>query len=162
MTDKETKLNMIGLIRKECENQGVTDGRQIAYILATTEWETNHTYGMVREAYWCSEGWRKRHLRYYPYYGRGPCQITWEANYEKFGALLGVDLVNHPDLALYPAYGAFIIVYGMKHGAFTGKKLDHYFTKSTENWIGARRIINGQDKAHTVASIAKYIYENNT
>ncbi len=157
MTKIETKEQTIKLIQKECEEQGITDERQIAYILATIEWETAHTWLPVKEAFWTSEAWRKRHLRYYPYFGRGFCQITWKSNYEKFGKLLGVDFVKHPDLVLYPAYSAFIIVYGMKHGTFTGKKLDNYFTKSKEDFVGARRIINGQDKAHTIASIAKHI-----
>ena len=161
MTDKEVKQQTIDLIQKECKTQGVTDPRQIAYILATVAWETNHTYKPVREAYWCSEAWRKRHLKYYPYYGRGLVQITWESNYEKFGTLLRIDLVNHPDLALYSAYAVFIAVYGMKHGSFTGKSLDLYFNKwSREDWVDARHIINGHDKAHVIASMAREIYKN--
>ena len=158
MTKSETKDRTIALIHKECKKLGVTDSRQIAYILATIAWETNHTWKPVKEAYWTSEGYRKRHLIYYPYYGRGYCQITWETNYRKFGKLLGVDFVVHPDLVLYPNYSAFIIVYGMKHGSFTGKRLDDYFNKTKEDWVGARGIINGRDKAHTIASIAKEIY----
>ena len=157
MTKKEQKNISVDLILTECKNQGVTDKRQIAYILATIDWETAHTWKPVKEAFWTSESWRKKHLRYYPYFGRGFCQITWKSNYEKFSKLLGTDFVAHPDLVLYPAYSAFIIVYGMKHGTFTGKKLDDYFTKGREDFVGARRIINGQDKAHTIASIAKHI-----
>ncbi len=155
MTKKEQKNTSIKLIRTECKNQGVTDERQIAYILATIEWETNHTFAPVKEAYWVSEGWRKRHLRYYPYFGRGFVQITWKDNYAKFASLLGVDLVRHPDLALHPDFAAFIAVYGMKHGVFTGKKLSDYFNDHKEDYVRARRIINGKDKAHTIASIAK-------
>jgi hypothetical protein len=42
---------------------------QVAYQLATVHWETNRTFEPVREAYWLSEEWRKRNLRYYPFYG---------------------------------------------------------------------------------------------
>ena len=160
MTKEELKQQTEDLVNRECKKQGVTDKRQIAYIFATIAWETNHTMQPVREAYWCSEAWRRKHLRYYPFYGRGLVQLTWRANYEKFGTLLGVDLVTHPDLALYPAYAAFIAVYGMKHGSFSGKNLDIYFNKSNEDWVGARHIINGKDKAHTIASMAREIYRN--
>src|SRR5687767_11845116 len=33
------------------------------------------------------------------YKGRGPIQLTGRANYTKFGQLLGLDLVNHPEIA---------------------------------------------------------------
>ena len=36
------------------------------------------------------------------YKGRGPIQLTGRANYQKFGDLLGVDLVGQPDLAAAP------------------------------------------------------------
>ena len=37
---------------------------------------------------------------FYPYYGRGPIQITWEETYARLGEALGVDLVAEPDLLL--------------------------------------------------------------
>ena len=100
----------------ECKKQGIVLDTQIAYVLATAKWETNHTFKPVKEAYWLSEKWRKKNLRYYPYYGRGLVQITWKKNYEKFGKLLGIDLVDNPDLALKPDVAVFILVYGMMSG----------------------------------------------
>jgi len=38
----------------------------------------------------------------YLFRGRGIFQLTGRANYEKMGELLGLDLVNHPDLASTP------------------------------------------------------------
>ena len=57
-----------------------------AYALATAFHETNGTMQPVREAYFLkgnAEAWRKAHLRYYPWYGRGFVQLTWQRNYQR-------------------------------------------------------------------------------
>ncbi len=41
----------------------------------------------------------------YRYRGRGPIQLTGRSNYEAAGQALGVDLVNHPELAANPDVG---------------------------------------------------------
>lgn len=147
----------IDSIIQECHDQGVTKPEQIQYVLATVQHETNDTFTPVKEAYWLSEKWRRKHLRYYPYYGRGFVQVTWKENYRKFGDLLGIDLVSNPDLALDIDNAIFILVYGMKHGTFTGKKLDDYFSGKGSNFIKARKIINGKDKARKIAALAQNI-----
>ena len=147
------------IIREEAIRQGITNEAQIAYIIATAEWETNHQCRPVKEAYWLSEDWRKKHLRYYPYYGRGYVQITWEANYKKFSKLLGVDLVSDPDKALEPEIAVKILVIGMRDGLFTGMSLDDVTTsEGMVDFLKARRIVNGMDKAEVIASMA---VENN-
>ena len=155
MTPTEIKTQNTKLILDECLEQNITNKNQIKYILATAEWETNHTFAPVREAYWVSESWRKKHLRYYPYYGRGFVQLTWKKNYEKFSKLLGIDLVGNPELVLNSKISAFIIVYGMKHGMFTGKKLSDYINDNKVDFVNARKIINGKDEENKIASIAK-------
>lgn len=45
----------------------------------------------------------------YKYRGRGFIQITGKENYDKVGKLIGVDLVNNPDLANQPEVAAKII-----------------------------------------------------
>ena len=43
---------------------------------------------------------------------------------------------------------------GSKEGWFTGKKLSDYITKTDKNYVRARRIINGTDKAEKIAKEA--------
>lgn len=91
----------------------------------------------VKTPYWRS-GW----------FGRGPIQITHEANYRKLGQRLGVDLVKNRDLALDRNVGASIAVVGMAEGLFTGKKLADYVFPTALDAPAARnprRIVNGPD-----------------
>lgn len=135
------------------------DLRWCAYAMGTVFWETRMTMQPVREAFWLSEAWRKANLRYYPYYGRGYVEMTWLENYQKFAAIVGVDLVKFPDLALHPDIAAKIMVYGMENGSFSGRKLGQYFDAGHTDWTGARWIINAQDKALIVAQHAEECYK---
>jgi len=131
---------------------------QIKYIIATAIWETNHSCLPVKEAFWLDEEWRKKHLRYYPYYGRGFVQLTWEQNYKKFSKLLGVDLVKSPDLALDEKNAVKILVIGMKNGLFSGKKLEDFMEKNGKlDFKKARRIVNGNDRAELIAGMANKV-----
>ena len=71
---------------------------------------------------------------------------------------LGIDLVSNPDLALVPEHAAQIMCIGMLDGWFTGKKLGDYFTAQKTDWVNARRIINGADKAQAIADYARAFY----
>lgn len=81
------------------------------------------------------------------YRGRGYSQITGKENYAKFGKLLGLDLVNNPDLVLDATIGAKILILGIRDGLFTGKKLSDYKTfesaRATVNADGSRKTKNG-------------------
>jgi hypothetical protein len=148
------------LIIKVGKEQGLLRN-QLAYVLATAEWETNKTFLPVKEAYYIknAEAWRKKNLRYYPWYGRGFVQLTWKDNYIKAGEKLGIDLTTDPDKVMEPDISALILVRGMKEGWFTGKKLNEYITLSSSDFVNARRIVNGIDKAKEIAQIAKK-YDN--
>lgn len=135
--------------------------QQAAYIIATAWWETGQTMMPVREAYWKDEAWRKRNFRYYPYYGRGYIQLTWDYNYKKASDYFEQDFIKNPDLVMQPEYALPILFVGMNEGWFTGKKLDNYIDNDDENdseelreYKNARRIVNGTDKAETIAKLA--------
>lgn len=148
-------LGHTDLILAECRAHSLLRN-EAAYVLATAKWETNHTIEPVAEAYWVknAEAWRKQNLRYYPWYGRGFVQLTWEDNYIKAGKALGIDLTQDPSRAMDPEIAAKVIVLGMKCGWFTGKKLSQYITLSKSDFKGARRIVNGTDKDAEIAAIA--------
>lgn len=166
----------INAILDEAEKRGLLSSslgkKKVAYMLGTAKIETNATYQPVREAYWLSESWRRNNLRYYPYYGRGLPQLTWDFNYKKMTDILrdrfkdkypDFDLVKHPDQALIPEIAIAVMFEGMLRadsgfGDYTGKALEDYFTEEKSNWIGARYIVNGTDRAAEIADISQKFY----
>jgi len=147
-------LGLTQAIIKEALSQGLLRN-ELAYVLATAYHESGHTMEPVKEAFWLSENWRKEHLRYYPWYGRGLVQITWSYNYEKAEKLLGVPFTKDPDLVMKPENAVKILVTGMKDGWFTQKKLSDYIDLKHSDFVRARQIINGMDKADLIAAYAK-------
>lgn len=127
---------------------------QIAYVLATAYWETAHTMRPVKEAFWLSEDWRRQNLRYYPWYGRGYVQITWEDNYRRMGDMIGVDLITDPEKTLEPDIARPLLNRGFISGAYTGHKLSRHINDDKTDYVNARRCINGTDKAKTIAQLA--------
>jgi hypothetical protein len=140
----------------EGEARGL-DTRWIAYVLATAYHETDRTMQPIREY---GLGAKYPYGRPDPetghtYYGRGYVQLTWKANYKKLGDKLGVDLVADPDKAMDPKVAVQITYLGMIEGLFTGDKLANHFRSDIKSdWLGARRIINGMDRASVIAGYA--------
>jgi len=156
----QAKVDGINRILDGWERSGLTDLRWLAYMLGTAYHETALTMQPIEEY-----GRGKGKLYGQPdattkqtYYGRGLVQLTWLRNYEKAGRYLGLDLVNHPELALEPDNAVKILIWGMVSGWFTGKKLGDYFSATVEDWRGARRIINGVDCADQIAGHARKFY----
>lgn len=157
---------LVTLVDK-CLEVGMTDIKQIAYVLATAYHESGRF--KYKEEYGKGAGrdygastlvWRNRREAFY---GRGWVQLTWLGNYGQFTAILSaltgrkIDLINHPEL-IYEndEINSYIIVVGMKEGLFTGKKLADYLG---DDYEGARRIVNGTDKAAQIAGYAKKFEE---
>ena len=146
-----------------------------AYALATAYHETAYTMQPIKEyggpkylfTMYDPQGPRpvkaKRHGNIYPgdgvkFCGRGYVQLTWRTNYERAGKLLGVDLLNDPDLAMSKDIAALIMRNGMKTGWFTGKAFVNYLPSNgpanRAQFQAARRIINGVDKSDLIAGYA--------
>lgn len=79
------------------------------------------------------------------YAGRGYVQLTGRANYTQYG------LADNPDDAMKPDVAARVLKDGMEKGRFTVKALKDYLPG---DYIGARRVINGQDQAQMIADYA--------
>ncbi len=160
----------IGAILDEWERRGLKDNRWLAYMLATVRGECGLNMWPVREGFSTSDAVARAYVakQGYPYakevhghvyYGRGLVQLTWERNYNEMNRLLGVDLINNPDLALKPDVAARIMFEGMIRGSFTGKKLSDYFNDIKSDWLNARRIINGTDRAPRFVSWAHSFHD---
>ncbi|WP_241565184.1 glycoside hydrolase family 19 protein [Paenirhodobacter populi] len=91
----------------------------------------------------------------YLFRGRGYVQITGRTNYTNAGRKLGLDLVGNPDLALRGDIAASIMVRGSCEGWFTGRKLADYLDRSPPDYVNARRVINGTDRAALIAGHAR-------
>ncbi|MGC1306583.1 MAG: penicillin-insensitive murein endopeptidase [Phormidesmis sp.] len=147
----------IEAIKQEANRQGITHPGQIAYILATVEHETAGKFQPVKECFFLGEPaaeTKRKTFDYYPYYGRGYVQLTWDYNYRNYSTLLGLDLINQPDLVMQPDISLFILIDGMKRGTFTTRSLDDFMRGDKFDFVEARQIINGRDKAVEIASIA--------
>ncbi|MBT9386341.1 peptidoglycan-binding protein [Pseudooceanicola sp. CBS1P-1] len=154
MTDMT--LGLTPEIRAAAEACGCTPA-QTAYILATAAWETAAHLEPVREACWLSaaraEAYRKS-KDYYPWYGRGLVQLTWDYNYAGAGEKLGQDFTSDPDTVLAPEAAVQILVRGAMEGWFTGHALPEYVSATRCDFEGARRVINGSDRAADIAALA--------
>jgi putative chitinase len=92
------------------------------------------------------------------FHGRGFVQLTGRKNYKDWGTRLGVNLVGDPKKALDLDISTAILFEGMRLGTFTGKKFSDYFDSNKEDWINARRIVNGLNKANLIAGHSKRFY----
>lgn len=163
-------------IMHEWERRGLTNIYELAYILATVYHETGFTMEPIRER----GGNRYFKNRYdiqgnHPriahalgntqpgdgvkYHGRGFVMITGRHNYRKFGQRYSLDLLGQPDMALDANIATNILFDGMLEGLFTGKRLAHYISATTRDYVNARRVVNGRDRAHKIARHAIH-FEN--
>lgn len=86
--------------------------------------------------------------------GRGLVHITGRRNYTDWAERLDLDMVGRPELAEDPEIAARILVEGCVKGTFTGKRLSDYINSDQIDYVNARRVVNGLDKADLIGSYA--------
>lgn len=133
---------------------------QAAYILGTAYHESDRFRTMEEYASGAAYEGRKTLGNTEPgdgrrFKGRGFVQITGRRNYTDWAKRLGVDLVGNPALAARLDHATTILIDGMMLGTFTGKKLPDYVVGSKKDYVGARRVVNGTDRAGIIANYAR-------
>ncbi|HYR11170.1 MAG TPA: glycoside hydrolase family 19 protein, partial [Longimicrobium sp.] len=163
ITKPERKAGLDTLLGAAEGDSQITDIRWLAYMLATVKHECADRWQPIEEF------GKGKGLKYgnpvtvkdpqgneftNVYYGRGYVQLTWDWNYKAMGEKLGNRLLYEPQLALDPEVAYEIMSLGMRNGSFTGKGLSKYINDQQCDYVNARRIINGTDKAQTIAGYA--------
>lgn len=133
---------------------------QAAYILGTAYHESDRFRTMEEYASGAAYEGRKTLGNTEPgdgrrFKGRGFVQITGRRNYTDWAKRLGVDLVGNPALAARLDHAVTILIDGMMLGTFTGKKLPDYVAGTKKDYVGARRVVNGTDRAAMIAIYAR-------
>jgi putative chitinase len=101
------------------------------------------------------------------YAGRGYVQLTGRRNYGRAAQILREPLLDSPELAMRPDLAARILREGMVEGWFTSHTFARHLPPATQplarasrlQFQGARRIINGTDKAALIAGYAVQFQE---
>lgn len=136
--------------------------QHMAYMLATVKHETNDTYTPIEEY---GKGKTKPYgkpdeITGLAYYGRGYVQLTWKNNYNKLADITKLDLVRFPQLALIPNIAYAIMSIGMHEGMYTFKALKDYGPfNGSYDYLHARQIVNGLDRAPMIADYARKFEE---
>jgi putative chitinase len=152
--------HLLAVWERHFEEHNPRDGTNwLSYCLATFFHETARTMQPIEEyGKGSGKSYGKPTGPYNQcYYGRGHVQLTWEDNYKKGQKFLkdryNVESDIHPNASkmLHDETSALISYDGMVYGWFTGVGLPKYFNGTTEDPVNARRIVNGTDKADTIA-----------
>lgn len=145
--------------------------QEVAYVLATCHHETGRfkhleeigkgegkPYGDTAALM----GTGSRVTRWAVYYGRGWVQETWLANYARLSIAASlyfgrpIDLVSEPDLLIRDrALMAWSVWDGFITGRWTGQNLADHIRPGAVDYVTARRIVNGDDAAETIAGYAR-------
>lgn len=194
-TKFENSLRQVLEYAKNDEN--IKDVSDLAYLLGTAKEESDYSLQRWESDYSCNllgKPYNKKPcekaLNYYrsttggkknyytlgtdknglPYFGRGLIQLTGKANYQKYGDLIGVDLLNDGDKALEPknSFKIATTFLSTKRGGIYGKdgvKRSTFDMARDGDLTKARKSVNGGSKGLTQVNkyynIWKEIIQNN-
>lgn len=169
MTERQKKgVNVfIDLWINRCGEGDFIPTAYLAYTLATVYHETAWTMEPL------SEYGKGKDYPYgvvnpetgFAYYGRGYVQTTWDYNYKTLSTMVRhpdgsfADLYHNPELLLECDYSSQATLFGMRDGIYTGKRLTDYLDRELPDFVGARRVINGTDKADLIAGYAQVFWD---
>ena len=172
------QVDGINAVLDEWQRRELADARHLAYMLATPYLEVDRTMQPIKEyggnqyffRMYDIQGQRPATARALgnlspgdgiKFPGRGLVQLTGRRNYARMTKLVtkplfGVDLEDDPDAALRLDIAVAVMFEGMLDaesgfGDFTGLALDDFFNATKDDPVGARRIINGLDRAELIA-----------
>lgn len=163
----QNQVDALNAIGQAWEQYGDGDLRKLAYILATAHHETG-AFKWMQEI-WGPTAAQKRYEGRKDlgntqkgdgekFMGRGFVQLTGRRNYADWAKRTGLDLLKEPQLVEAYPVAARILVQGSMLGSFTGKKLGDYIGKGTTvpsaEYVMARAVVNGKDKAALIAGYA--------
>ena len=181
----QPQVDGMNVMLDEWDKRGLTELSWLAYMLATAFHETAQWMQPVIETRRASEpenpgvdtaiarldnAWNagKRSWVKQPYWrkdadgfswlGRGFVQLTFKTNYQNAQAKTGIPCAAQPELMLESAPAATVMYGGMIGGWFTGKKLSDYLGNGKVDFVNARRIINGLDRANDIAGYANKFF----
>lgn len=194
-TKFENSLRQVLEYAKSDEN--IKEVSDLAYLLGTAKgesdyslqrWESDYACGLTGKPY--NKKPCEKALNYYrsttggkknyytlgtdknglPYFGRGLIQLTGKANYQKYGDLIGVDLVNDGDKALEPknSFKIATTYLSNKRGGIyekNGVKRSTFDMARDGDLTKARKSVNGGtkglDEVNKYYKLWKEIIQNN-
>lgn len=170
----KTQIDGFNAIIDEFNTLKISDKRLVAYIMATSVFETTKKM-LPKEETGTDEYFRQMYdvsgersaiaVRMgnteigdgIKYKKRGIVQLLGKKAYQKFGDLIEEDLVNDPSLMLDLKISTRLLVEGMLKGWYTGVTLYNYITPSKTDYTNARRTVNGTDNAKRIALMAEQL-----
>lgn len=143
------------LIADALREQGILTPNTLAYAMATAKHEANFQPKSEIMAPVGKDAHNDRIARLQnkysggkKYIGRGYVQLTHDYNYKEIGDAIGQDLVNNPELMLKPEIAAKAMA-----AFFKLRGVADYANKG--DFVGARKPVNGTDKAREIAATAQ-------
>lgn len=156
----ENRERSVAALKEAAKKAGLSPA-QTAYVLATADHESDRFATLEEYASGAAYEGRADLGNTRPgdgrlFKGRGYVQLTGRRNYTQYAEKTGIRLVDFPVILMnWPALSAWVIIEGMKTGAYTGRRLDRYVNDGERDFRNARRVVNGLDQADRIAAQAE-------